>query len=142
MSQQDTSQYFDLIVEGIGYLDRVRLVRPEKGEPFWSCTVSALHGKAGNAGYTWFDCVVSGTRAKDIVRQLEPHVLREQKVLVGFRLADLRAEPFVFGRGERKGEAGVNLKARLLSIKFAKVDGVEVALPAERPSKPRQAVAA
>ena len=142
MSQQDKSQYFDLLVEGIGYLDRVRIVRPEKGEPFWSCTVSALHGKAGNAGYTWFDCVVSGTRAKDIVRQLEPQVLRKQKVLVGFRLADLHAEPFVFGRGERKGEAGVNLKARLLSIKFAKVDGVEVALPAERPSKTRQPVAA
>jgi len=44
-------------------------------------------------------------------------------VLVGFTLSDLYAEPFTFKNGEKAGETGVSLKARLLRLTWAKVDG-------------------
>jgi len=30
-----TSSFFDLHVEGVGYLNRVRTVKPKKGRSFW-----------------------------------------------------------------------------------------------------------
>lgn len=139
MSEQQSAQYFDLIVEGIGYLDRIRQIQPQQGQPFWVCSLSALRGEAGRVVYTWFDCRVSGKAVQETVRLLESYVLRGSKVLVGFRLGDLHAEAFTFAKGQRQGSPGANLRARLLSFKFVKVDGVEIQLgaPAPAPEKPR-----
>lgn len=139
MSSQEPSGFFDLYAEGIGYLNRVRRVRPQEGEPFWACTVCALRGAAGKAEYTWFDCRASGKQAQEALRLIEPYVLREDKVLIGFRLSDLRAEAFVFKDGKHQGQPGVNLRARLLSVKFAKVAGTEVLSPDQRPARAHRA---
>jgi len=120
------AKYFDLYTTGIGYLNRVREVTNTKGNPFLSITIAALRGNADDAQYTHFDCVVSGQQAKDVVRELQPAVDKDQKVLVGFLLNDLYGQPFLFQNGDKAGEAGVNLKARLLRIDWVKVDGVSV----------------
>jgi len=125
MSMNET-KYFDLYTTGIGYLSRVREVTNTKGTPFLSITVAALRGNADDAQYTHFDCVVSGQQAKDLVRELQPAVDGDCKVLVGFLLNDLYGQPFVFQNGDKAGDAGVNLKARLLRIEWAKVDGKSV----------------
>lgn len=125
MSTSET-KYFDLYTTGIGYLSRVREVSGTKGDPFLSITLAALRGNADDAQYTHFDCVVSGQQAKDLVRQLQPAVDGDGKVLVGFLLNDLYGQPFVFQNGDKAGDAGVNLKARLLRIEWAKVDGKSV----------------
>ncbi|MEM6483383.1 MAG: DUF3577 domain-containing protein [Pseudomonadota bacterium] len=125
MSTSET-KYFDLYTTGIGYLSRVREITNTKGNPFLSITLAALRGNADDAQYTHFDCVVSGQQAKDLVRQLQPAVDGDCKVLVGFLLNDLYGQPFVFQNGDKAGEAGVNLKARLLRIEWAKVDGKSV----------------
>lgn len=125
MSTSET-KYFDLYTTGIGYLSRVREVTNTNGNPFLSITLAALRGNADDAQYTHFDCVVSGQQAKDLVRQLQPAVDGDRKVLVGFLLNDLYGQPFVFQNGEKAGDAGVNLKARLLRIEWAKVDGISV----------------
>ena len=125
MSKSET-KYFDLYTTGIGYLSRVREITNTKGNPFLSITLAALRGNADDAQYTHFDCVVSGQQAKDLVRQLQPAVDGDCKVLVGFLLNDLYGQPFVFQNGDKAGEAGVNLKARLLRIEWAKVDGKSV----------------
>jgi hypothetical protein len=125
MSTSET-KYFDLYTTGIGYLSRVREVTSTKGDPFLSITLAALRGNADDAQYTHFDCVVSGQQAKDLVRQLQPAVDGDSKVLVGFLLNDLYGQPFVFQNGDKAGDAGVNLKARLLRIEWAKVDGKSV----------------
>ncbi len=46
-STQANSQpsYFNLHVEGVGYLNRVRTVKPKKGQEFLACTVAALRGR-------------------------------------------------------------------------------------------------
>jgi len=50
-------------------------------------------------------------------------VKAEKKVLIGFRLGDLRADIFTYSKGKRAGEQGVSFKARLLHIGWIKMDG-------------------
>jgi hypothetical protein len=123
MSSNEAAKYFDLHTQGLGYLNRVRDVTPAEGQPFVSVTLAALRGSVDNVQYTHFECRVVGQQALDLVRQLTPAVAGQQKVLMGFVLSDLYAEPFVFKHGERAGETGVSLKTRLLRISWAKVDG-------------------
>ena len=140
MSQPSPSSspatFFNLHVEGVGYLNRVRTVRPKKGQAFVACTVSAMRGSVDDLGYTKFDCRVSGADAQQIVKMLEPEVAADKPVIIGFRIADIYPETFTYEKGERKGETGVCIKGRLLRIKFAKVNGESVELPgsAERES--------
>ena len=123
MSTNETKQYFDLHTTGIGYLNRVREVTPKEGSPFLSVTIAALRGSVDNAQYTHFECRVSGKKAQELVRQLKPAVEGNLKVLIGFTLSDLYAESFTFKNGDKSGETGISLKARLLRIAWAKVDG-------------------
>ena len=133
MSEQSqaTSQssYFNLHVEGVGYLNRVRTVTPKKGQECLACTVSAMRGSTDDIGYTRFDCRVSGADAKKIVKQLEADVTAEKTVLIGFKIADIYPELFTFEKGEKKGQPGVSIKGRLLRVKFAKVNGESIDLP-------------
>jgi predicted Zn-dependent protease len=123
MSTNETKQYFDLHTQGIGYLNRVREVTPKEGSPFLSVTIAALRGSVDDAQYTHFECRVSGKQAQQVVRQLKPAVEGRQKVLIGFTLSDLYAESFTFKSGDKTGETGISLKARLLRLAWAKVDG-------------------
>jgi len=123
MSTNETKQYFDLHTTGIGYLNRLREVTPKEGSPFLSVTIAALRGSVDNAQYTHFECRVSGKQAQELVRQLKPAVEGNLKVLIGFTLSDLYAEVFTFKSGDKAGDTGISLKARLLRIAWAKVDG-------------------
>ena len=123
MSTNEATKYFDLHTTGIGYLNRIREVTPKEGNPFLSVTIAALRGSVDNAQYTHFECRVSGRQAQELVRQLKPAVEGSLKVLIGFTLSDLYAESFTFKNGEKAGETGISLKARLLRIAWAKVDG-------------------
>ena len=123
MSNNESTKYFDLHTNGIGYLNRVREVTPKEGNPFLSVTIAALRGSVDNVQYTHFECTVSGKKAQEVVRQLKPAVEGNQKVLIGFTLSDLHAESFIFKNGDKTGETGISLKSRLLRITWAKVDG-------------------
>ena len=123
MSNNESTKYFDLHINGIGYLNRVREVTPEEGTPFLSVTIAALRGSVDNVQYTHFECSVSGKKAQEVVRQLKSAVEGKLKVLIGFTLSDLYAEPFTFKNGDKAGETGVSLKARLLRVSWAKIDG-------------------
>ena len=129
MQNSSQPKYFDLHTTGIGYLNRVREVKPERVRPFLAVDISALHGSADNVEYTRFDCRVSGQTAQEIVRQLKPAIEDGRTVLVGFKIGDLYAETFTYERGDRAGQTGISLKARLLRIGWAKVDGEPVTLP-------------
>ena len=123
MSTNETTKYFDLHTDGLGYLNRIREVTPKEGIPFLSVTIAALRGSVDNVQYTHFECRVSGKQAHDIVRKLKPAVEDSAKVLIGFTLSDLYAEAFTFKNGDKAGETGISLKARLLRVAWAKVDG-------------------
>lgn len=133
MSEQSqaTSQssFFNLHVEGVGYLNRVRTVKPKKGQEFLACNVAAMRGSTADLSYTKFDCKVSGAEAQKIVKLLESDVAAEKTVIIGFKIADIYPEIFTFEKGDRKGQPGVSIKGRLLRVKFAKVNGEVVDLP-------------
>ncbi len=115
---------FALITTGIGYLSRVRSIEPEAGLPFLAVTLSALRGLDGDVRYTYIDCRVLGRSCHTYVSQLTNNVEAGDKVLIRFRLHDLHAETFKFRHGPRKGETGVNVKAKLVGIDWARVNGV------------------
>jgi len=125
-STQNTPKYYDLHIHGVGYVNRIREVKVKRGEPFWACDISALHGAADSVEYTRFDCRVSGTEAAKLIKRLDKACQEEKKILIGFKLGDLYAESFVYQKGSKKGETGVSLKARLLYISWIKVDGKPV----------------
>jgi len=122
-ASSEKPKYFDLDINGIGYLNRIREVRPENGTPFLSVTIAALRGSADNVQHTHFDCVVAGEEAKGLVRKLIPAVEADLKVLVGFKLSDLQADVFTFKQGDRAGTTGISLKSRLLKFQWIKVEG-------------------
>ncbi len=123
MSNNERTKYFDLHTNGIGYLNRVREVTPEEGSPFLSVSIAALRGSADDVQHTYFECPVSGKKAQEIVRQLKPAVEDKLKVLIGFTLSDLYPESFTYKNGDKAGETGVSVKARLLRLSWANVDG-------------------
>jgi len=126
MTPSNEKSYFDLHISGIGYLNRIREVKPKKGEPFLACDIAALNGDSDKATYVRFDTRVSGIEAQHLVRRCEAAVKAEKKVLIGFRLGDLWADIFTYSKGKRAGEQAVSFKARLLYIGWIKIDGERV----------------
>lgn len=123
MTTSTEKSFFDLHITGLGYLNRIREVKPKKGTPFLACDIVALNGPSDDVSYVRFDTRVSGTEAQHLVRRCEDAVNAEKKVLIAFRLGDLWADVFTYTKGKRVGEQGVSFKARLLFISWIKVDG-------------------
>lgn len=131
------SKYYDLHVTGLGYLNRVRMVKPKKGDEFFACSISALRGEWNKDGSikpetTKFDVRIYGQGAIDAIEVLKPHGDAKRKILIQFKLGDIYPEVFTYEKdvGDRKkGETGVMIKGRLLKIMNAWVDGTPVELP-------------
>ena len=71
MSNQVETRYFDLHVEGIGDLARVRKAMPRKVQEFLACAIAAMRRAIGQVEYTKSECRVRGAEAKQIVQLLE-----------------------------------------------------------------------
>lgn len=122
------SNFIDLHARGMGYLSRVREVKPKKGSPFIAATVSAFHGeKGGEMTYVKFDCRISGTEADKVIRTLmEDANNRDKKVVIGFKIGDFYLDTFTYEKGEKAGQQATVLKGRLLKVYWANVDGNRV----------------
>ncbi|HBO4371790.1 DUF3577 domain-containing protein [Pseudomonas aeruginosa] len=123
MTTSTEKSYFDLHITGLGYLNRIREVKPKKGDAFLACDIAALNGPSDDVSYVRFDTRVSGSEAQHLVRRCIQAVDAEKKVMIGFRLGDLWTDTFTYSKGKRAGEQGVSLKARLLFVSWIKVDG-------------------
>lgn len=123
MTTSSEKSFFDLHITGLGYLNRIREVKPKKGEPFLACDIAALNGPSNAPEYRRFDVRVSGSEAQHLVRRCEQAVKAERRVLIGFRLGDLWTDIFTYSKGKNEGKPGVSLKARLLFVSWIKVDG-------------------
>ncbi|EGR9572296.1 DUF3577 domain-containing protein [Salmonella enterica subsp. enterica serovar Grumpensis] len=115
--------YFNLYTSGPGDVNRVRTVTPKRDEPFLCCDIAALSWAADDVDYVRFDSKVTGSEVRKLVIRCEQAVNEKRKVLTHFRLGDLFVDTFTYSKGERKGETGVSLKARLLYIGLIKIDG-------------------
>ena len=126
MSADQKKSHFDLHVAGIGYLNRIREVKPRKGLPFHACSITALRGDGEAPEYTRFDLIIRGGKAEQRVLSLRDAVERQQKVIVAFKLGDIYPDLFTYESGERKGQAGVAIKGRLLQVNATSIDGIRV----------------
>lgn len=123
-------KHFDLHVTGMGSLARIRDVKAQKAKPYTAVSLCAISGDAGdkeNLNKVWFDCTIPGAEALRVVCELlRPAIEADKHVTIGFKLGDPRPELFTYKKGPKAGQQGVSLKARLLFIAWAKVDGVDV----------------
>ncbi|KAA8689121.1 STY4534 family ICE replication protein [Pseudomonas caricapapayae] len=117
------TKYFDLHTTGIGYLNRIREVKPRKGAPFIAVTVAALKGSTDSAEYAYIDCNVVGAEADKLIRRCQEAVDAGKKVLVSFRIGDIWADVFTYTSGAKQGQTSASLKGRLLYLAWIKVEG-------------------
>lgn len=120
MTQQN---WFNLNISGLGYVNRIREVKPKKGPAFLCCDIAALRGPSDDVEYLRFDCLVTGKEAQQLIRRCIQACKEERKVLIQFRLGDLYIDTFVYTQGKHQGQTGVSLKAHLLFIGMIKVGG-------------------
>src|SRR3546814_1281032 len=73
--------YFDLHITGLGYLNRIREVKPKKGDAFLACDIAALNGPSDDVSYVRFDTRVSGSEAQHLVRRCIQAVDAEKKAI-------------------------------------------------------------
>ncbi|EAM8674829.1 hypothetical protein DPU05_19585 [Salmonella enterica subsp. enterica serovar Teddington] len=126
------SSYFNLHIDGLGYLSNIREVNTATGS-FLSCTINALHGSTDKPEYTRFDVTVSGKQTSSLIRRCQNAVNEERKVLIGFKLSNLTADVFTLAKGDHAGESRASLNARLIKISFIKV-GQNMVYKAEKPA--------
>ncbi|ENA27157.1 hypothetical protein HMPREF1487_09370 [Pseudomonas sp. HPB0071] len=101
MTTSTEKSYFDLHITGLGYLNRIREVKPKKGDAFLACDIAALNGPSDDVSYVRFDTRVSGSEAQHLVRRCIQAVDAERKVMIGFRLGDLWTDTFTYSKGRR-----------------------------------------
>ncbi len=135
MTNSTEKSYFDLHITGLGYLNRIREVKPKKGDAFLACDIAALNGPSDDVSYVRFDTRVSGSEAQHLVRRCIDAVEAEKKVMIGFRLGDLWTDIFTYSKGKNAGNPGVSLKARLLFVSWIKVDGKLVYKAESKPTE-------
>ncbi len=116
----------ELITRGIGYLNRPKEVVPKNGDPFLSCSIGALAGPVEDPDYRYIDTIVATTDTQHLVRRCVEAVEAKRKVLIAFRLNDMKTDPYLRTKGERAGEADLSLKSNLIHISLIKVDGKQV----------------
>lgn len=122
-STADDQNYFNIFITGLGYLNRIRTVKPKKGEPFLACTIAALNGPCSGPDKVYFDTKVVGAEAQELVLKCEDAVNANSKVLIVFRLGDPWIDLFTYKSGEKQGQTGSSFKTRLLHISMIKIDG-------------------
>lgn len=127
------SRYINYHSIGIGYVNRVRMVKPKKGQPSLWCYISALHGEYNEQrgikpDSTLLDLNICGEKARQIIERLSPYCDAKRSIKVCFKTGDTKPEIFTYQNDtkyNKKGDVGVVTKGRLLQITRAWVDGEE-----------------
>ena len=133
MSKQQSDRNFNVIIQGFGYINRIREVQPKNGDPYLACDVAFLQGTQDNIEYARFNCVIRG-RAKGIIRALfagpQGKVVPPEKTTVraSMVLGGVSPRTFVYNSGDKKGQTGIAIHSVMLSIKWLKVGDVVIDL--------------
>lgn len=136
MSNSNTQRdrKYNVITNGVGYINRIRKVQPEKGDPYLACDVALFQHVGDNVEYVRFSCVIRGRQAKEIIRThftspggevVHP---KDTVVVANMNLGGISVRKFVYRKGEKKGQTGISLRAALLSIKWLRIGDIEVDL--------------
>lgn len=119
-------KYFDLHTRGLGYVNRLRTVKPAKGNAFLACTIAALRGAVDDPDYSYIDVRVYNDKAIELLESCQEALDKKQKVLITFTVGDIYPECFTYSKGDKKDQCGCSIKGRLIKISLIKIDGHEV----------------
>lgn len=128
-SQSDNQQkeYFDLHTRGVGYLSRIRTVKPKgngrKAEEMLCCAINAVHGHKDDLSYTYMDLRVTTPEAEALVLRCQEAVDAGKKVFVSFTVGDIYIHQYEKKVDGGKTEPRAILKGRLIGIGYVSVDG-------------------
>jgi hypothetical protein len=126
----------ELITRGIGYLNRPKEFAPKDGDPFLACSIGALTGPVEEPEFRYINTIVTTTEAQHLVRRCVQAIEADKKVLIAFRLNDMKADAFIRTKGDRAGEPGASLESTLIHVGLIKIDGQQVYPPAVATATP------
>src|SRR5690606_35989236 len=114
-------RWFNAHTEACGYLNGFKEVLPTAGQafkPFWASTFCLLEGNPESPRKTYVSVSIANPKVVELLAPFSDQLnAEESRVFVTARLADLSAEPFVFGAySQRAGHIGVNWKGKLLML--------------------------
>lgn len=132
----------ELITRGIGYLNRPKDVTPKDGDAFLACSIAALAGPVNEPDYRYFDTIVSTSEAEHLVRRCVQAIEGDRKVLIAFRLNDMKIDSYIRTKGEHAGEPAAGLQSTLVHIGLIKIDGNQVYPTSEAQAEASQVEAA
>ncbi|WP_338523689.1 DUF3577 domain-containing protein [Pseudomonas batumici] len=135
-SATEEKKYFNLYLQGIGYLNSVRTITRHR-QSYLKVSVAVLQGPADSADYTYIDCTVVGIEAKQLISHCAQEINSSREaVLACFTLSDLWVSPYIHQKGDRRGQPGAGLTSNLLSLSMIKINGetVYIAPPKENTS--------
>lgn len=134
------SRFFDIHTTGAGYIDpqRIRWVKPKKGQPYLCCSISLLRGESSKHSkpeYTRIDCRVVGGDAFGLIESLFNQIkngslAKDAKIFASVKIGDIYPEAYMLD-----GEARVMLKGRLLLVNSLYVNRVEIFKAPPAPEK-------
>ncbi|MGY2170798.1 DUF3577 domain-containing protein [Pseudomonas gingeri] len=119
----EEKKYFNQHTYGVGYLSNVRTITPPKDDPYLVVKVAALSGSEGDHSYTYYDCKVIGSVAKELIKKCAQPINAGETVLVRFVLSGIWVVPFIHQQGEKQGQPGASLRANLLSVLMVMING-------------------
>lgn len=121
-STAEEKKYFNLYLQGIGYLNNVRTITRHK-KSYLKVSVTVLQGPADKVDYKYFDCTVVGTEAKQLISHCAQEINSGETVLARFTLSDLWVFPFMQQKMEGRGQPNAGLASNLLSLSMIKING-------------------
>jgi len=134
-ANQATQNHFNLHLNGVGYLNRVRWVtvgQGRKAEPFLSCSIAAMRGEGDKPDYTYLDLKVVGEDAINLIDSFADDANNGHKVVVSFKVSDIYTHLYERESKDQNGnktgmkEPAALIKGRLLLVYSVTVDGERV----------------
>lgn len=146
-SQANQAKTYNLHTFGMGFINRLRLVKPEQGKQgtgrgkakaYWCVSIGALYGVANEEGRcesSLFDLIVVGKLAKESVQKLQAAFDEGKKIFIEFKAGDIRSDLFQYKSGQRKDQWGSCIKGTLLQLRKAWVNGELVIDTSQQPDQ-------
>ena len=127
-NQEAQINYFNFTADAEAYVNEVKRVKPNRGNPFIALKVAILEGANGDKAYC--DLILVGKQAQEVIFALEnewPQGYQNNGSawFAGLRIGSLYAKPYLSKKGEPKAVLG----GRLIAIKWLKIGDEQIEVP-------------
>ena len=128
-NQEAQTNYFNSTADAVAYVNEVKRVKPNRGNPFIALKVAILEGANGETK-AYCDLILVGKQAQEVIFALEnewPQGYQNNGStwFAGLRIGSLYAKPYLSKKGEPKAVLG----GRLIAIKWLKIGDEQIEVP-------------